>query len=74
MDEAGERDFGQLMENRIQGVAKKQASDGPYRYQTTFTVPENFNLDDYSLMVPFGTLSSNQPIEMAPIKIDLTEK
>ncbi len=74
LDEAGERDFGQLMENRIQGVATKQASDGPYRYQTTFTVPENFNPGDYSLMVPFGTLSSNQPIEMAPIKIDLTEK
>ena len=74
LDEAGERDFGQLMENRIQGVAAKQVSDKPYRYQTTFTVPENFNLDDYSLMVPFGTLSSNQPIEMAPIKIDLTEK
>lgn len=74
LDEAGERDFGQLMENRIQGVAAKQASGKPYRYQTTFTVDENFSLDDYSLMVPFGTLSSNQPIEMPAIKIELTEK
>lgn len=74
LDEAGERDFGQLMENRIQGVAEKQASEEPYRYQSAFTVEEGFNLDDYSLMVPFGTLSSNQPIEMAPIKIDLTRQ
>ncbi len=74
MDEAGERDFDQLMENRIQGVAEKQASEELYRYQSTFTVDEDFNLADYSLMVPFGTLSSNQPIEMAPIKIDLPGK
>ncbi|RLQ90068.1 DUF4179 domain-containing protein [Planomicrobium sp. Y74] len=74
LDEAGERDFGQLMENRIQGEAAKQANDEPYRYQSTFTVDKDFNLDDYSLMVPFGTLSSNQPIEMAPIKVDLTGK
>ncbi|QHJ70016.1 DUF4179 domain-containing protein [Planococcus halotolerans] len=74
LDEAGERDFGQLMENRTQGVAAKQASDEPYHYQSAFTVGEDFNLDDYSLMVPFGTLISNQPIEMAPIKVDLTEK
>ena len=72
LDGAGERDSGQLMENKIQGVASKQASDESYHYQSAFTVGEDFNLDDYSLMVPFGTLSSNQPIEMTPIKVDLT--
>ncbi|RAZ81270.1 DUF4179 domain-containing protein [Planococcus halotolerans] len=74
LDEAGERDFGKLMENRTQGVASKQASDEPHHYQSAFTVDKDFNLDDYSLMAPFGTLSSNQPIEMAPIKVDLTGK
>lgn len=76
LDEAGERDYGQLMENRILGVTAKQANDEPYHYQSTFTLEDedDFNLNDYSLMVPFGPLSSNQPIEMAPIKIDLIEE
>lgn len=34
----------------------------------------NFDTNDYSLMVPFGIFGMNDPIELEPIKIDISSK
>ena len=34
----------------------------------------NFNLNDYSLMVPFGIFGMNDPVELEPIKIDISSE
>ncbi|ELK46096.1 DUF4179 domain-containing protein [Halobacillus sp. BAB-2008] len=47
-------------------------NQGELHLQSTFEIKSNFNLKEYSLMVPFGIFSSNAPIELDPIKIDIS--
>ncbi|MEK3890130.1 DUF4179 domain-containing protein [Bacillus sp. FSL K6-3431] len=53
----------------------KRTNENELHFQSTFIIEntDDFDYADYSLMVPFGTLSSNNPIKMEPIKIDLKQ-
>ncbi|WP_070120053.1 DUF4179 domain-containing protein [Bacillus marinisedimentorum] len=71
--ESGELDMKQMLEHRIRSNQAKETGDDNLHFRSVFTIENSvgFNIKDYSLMVPFGTLSSNTPIEMEPIKIEL---
>lgn len=43
------------------------------RFRSTFDISDNFNPDDYVIRVNLGILSANMPVELEPIKINLSE-
>ncbi|UOQ43743.1 DUF4179 domain-containing protein [Halobacillus salinarum] len=56
----------------IYGNNGKIINQGELHLQSTFKLESNFDLKEYSLMVPFGIFSSNAPIELDPIKVDIS--
>jgi hypothetical protein len=72
-DENGELDMDKMLEYRIRSNKAKKIEDGNLHFQSIFTIENTngYNISDFSLTVPFGTLSSNEPIKMEPIKIQL---
>lgn len=73
-DEHGELLHDQMLEFSMRSDQAKLINADELHFQSTFIIEnlEGLNTNDYSLMVPFGTLSSNDPIKLEPIKIDLT--
>ena len=74
-NENGDLQMGKMLEYRIRSNQTEVMDDGSLHYQSIFNIEnlDNFDYRDYSLTVPFGTLSSNEPIEMNPIKVDLNK-
>ncbi|MFP7492943.1 DUF4179 domain-containing protein [Terribacillus saccharophilus] len=71
-DENGELDMNQMIEHQIQTDQAKELDNASLHFQSVFTIEnDNFNIKDYSLMVPFGTLSSNRSVKLEPIKVKL---
>ncbi|RWZ54587.1 DUF4179 domain-containing protein [Halobacillus fulvus] len=71
----GQAQYEALKENSlILGKNGKIINEKELRLQSTFDLKNtsNFNLKDYSLMVPLGIFGRNDPIELDPIKVDLT--
>jgi hypothetical protein len=71
--ENGEYDIGKMLEYMIRSNQATKIKDGNLHFQSIFTIENTngYNISDFSLMVPFGSLSMNEPIKMEPIKIDL---
>ncbi|SEQ38175.1 protein of unknown function [Virgibacillus subterraneus] len=75
-DENGNLEMEKMLENRIRSNTAKLKDEERLHFKSTYTIenPGQFNIRDYSIMVPFGTLSANDNhIKMDPIKIDLKE-
>lgn len=73
-DEDDELDMGNMLEHMIRSDQAKLLEDDSLHYQSVFNIknPKAFDYSDYSIVVPFGTLSANDKrIEMEPIKIEL---
>ncbi|WP_153727864.1 DUF4179 domain-containing protein [Salinibacillus xinjiangensis] len=73
-DENGGLDLGKMLEYKIRSDQAKIQEDGELHYQSTFDIkdPKTFNYEDYSIVVPFGTISANEePVKMKPIKVEL---
>ncbi|RBP03009.1 DUF4179 domain-containing protein [Rossellomorea aquimaris] len=67
-----ELDYNEMLNHMVRSNKTKTVDKDTLRYQSTFTLPQDANLEDYSLIVPFATLSSNdKPIEMKPFEINL---
>ena len=66
----------EMVELTVRSNEAKRINDDELHFESTFIIenPEEFDHKDYSLIVPFGTFSSNNPVKMEPIKIDLTKK
>lgn len=73
-NERGDLLYDEMLEFSIRSDQAKLIHAVDLHFQSTFSIEnlESINSNDYSLMVPFGTLSSNDPIKLEPIKIDLT--
>ncbi|MBE1556233.1 hypothetical protein H4683_003356 [Filibacter limicola] len=71
--ENGELLYDQTLGHSIRSKQTKLINKDELHFKSTFVidVPNKFDYEGYSLMVPFGTLSSNDPIKMEPIKITL---
>ncbi|SNZ03178.1 protein of unknown function [Terribacillus aidingensis] len=71
-DDDGQLDMNHIISDQIRST-KTTAVDENYHFQSVFTLSNSNNTDiaNYSLMVPFGTLSLNQPIEMDPVRFEL---
>ncbi|WP_229683133.1 DUF4179 domain-containing protein [Virgibacillus oceani] len=73
-DENGELDMEKMLEYKTRSDQAKLKDEGSLHYQSIFNIknPEKFNYKDYSIVVPFRTLSANEkPIQMEPIKVEL---
>lgn len=72
-DKNGELNINKMLEHQIHSIETKEINFDHLHFQTRFNIenPDKFNIKDYSLMVPFGTLSSNKPIKMEPIEIEV---
>lgn len=73
-NEDGEVDMDKILEHKILRDSAKSMDDNHYHYQSTFNLKnlKKFDYRDYSLVVPFGTLSANdKPIKMESIKVEL---
>ncbi|PFA63135.1 hypothetical protein CN378_19100 [Bacillus sp. AFS015802] len=71
-DDKDELDYNKMLNHMIRSTDTKTVDKAALRYQSTFALPEGANLDDYSLVVPFESLSRNdKPIEMKPFEIKL---
>lgn len=73
-DENGELDMEKMLEHKTRSDQAKLLDDGSLHYKSIFNIkkPDKFDYRDYSIVVPFGTLSANEePIEMEPIKVEL---
>ncbi|MGG1631755.1 DUF4179 domain-containing protein [Rossellomorea sp. NRS-1567] len=67
-----ELDYNEMLEHMIRSAHTKTVDRDGLRFRSTFTLPKDASLEDYSLIVPFATLSSNdKPIEMKPFEIKL---
>ena len=66
----------EMVELTVRSNQAKRINDDELHFESTFIIenPDEFDHKDYSLIVPFGTFSSNNPVKMEPIKIDLTKK
>ncbi|MGM0751534.1 MAG: DUF4179 domain-containing protein [Bacillota bacterium] len=68
----GGLDYNVMLNHMVRSAATKTMDKENHRYQSTFTLPQGANLEDYSLIVPFGTLSRNdKPVKMKPFEIKL---
>ncbi|MBW3112230.1 DUF4179 domain-containing protein [Bacillus sp. MCCB 382] len=71
-DDKDELDYNKMLNHMIRSTDTKTIDKAALRYQITFDLPKDADLDDYSLIVPFESLSRNdKPIEMAPFEIKL---
>lgn len=72
-DENGKLDINKMLEHQIYSTEAKLIDTNTLHFQSIFTIEntDTFSLKEYSLMVPFGTLSSNKPIKMDPTEIKL---
>ncbi|MGM0840007.1 MAG: DUF4179 domain-containing protein [Bacillota bacterium] len=67
-----ELDYNDMLKHMIRSADTKTVDRDALRFQSTFTLPKDAGLEDYSLIVPFETLSCNdKPIEMKPFEIKL---
>ena len=67
-----ELDDNEMLKHMIRSADTKTVDRDDLRFQSTFTLSKDAGLEDYSLIVPFATLSSNdKPIEMKPFEIKL---
>lgn len=69
-----ELDIENMLSSMIRSKKVKLIDKETLHFQSSFPVenPEEFTIQGYSLMVPFGTLSSNdEPIKMDEIKMEL---
>ena len=73
INENGELDIGKMLEYMIRSNQVKLLDDSlHYHSIINLKSPEEFDYRDYSIVVPFGTLSANEePIEMETIKVEL---
>ncbi|WP_058306054.1 DUF4179 domain-containing protein [Gracilibacillus massiliensis] len=72
--ENGELDMEKMLKHKTRSDQANSLNDGNLHYQSIFNIkdPDKFDYRDYSIVVPFGTLSANEePIEMEPIKVEL---
>lgn len=69
----GELNGEQTINYLIDSKETKEMSNGDLHFRSVFTIEntDHVNMKDYSIVVPFDILSSNQPIKMEPIKIEL---
>ncbi|MCG3417670.1 DUF4179 domain-containing protein [Oceanobacillus jordanicus] len=72
--ESGETDPNQMINHQIRSVKTELINNESLQFQSSFPVDAALTMSDYSLIVPFGTLSSNQPIKMDPLEINLEER
>ncbi|QDP41128.1 DUF4179 domain-containing protein [Radiobacillus deserti] len=73
-DERGELDIEKMLKYKIRSDQARLINQNTLHYQSTFHVKDKqqFKIEDYSVVVPFGTLSANEePIQMDPIRIEL---
>ncbi|SDC36945.1 protein of unknown function [Terribacillus halophilus] len=71
-DKNGQLDMNQMINHQIRSKQAKELENDNLHFQSVFTIAgSDFATDDYSLLIPFGTLSSNNPVEMEPIKVEL---
>ncbi|MGM0866483.1 MAG: DUF4179 domain-containing protein [Bacillota bacterium] len=67
-----EMDYNEMLNHMIRSDSTKTVDKDTLRYQSTFALPQGANLEDYSLIVPFETLSMNdKPINLKPFEIKL---
>lgn len=67
-----ELDYNEMLNHMIRSAKTKTVDRDTLRYQSTFTLPQDASLEDYSLIVPFETLSRNdKPVKMKPFEINL---
>ncbi|QTN01008.1 DUF4179 domain-containing protein [Sediminibacillus dalangtanensis] len=73
-DEKGELDRQKMLEHEIRSDQATVLDENSLHFQSIYTIenPAEFDFKNYSLLVPFATLSANEkPIKMEPIKVDL---
>jgi Domain of unknown function (DUF4179) len=67
-----ELDYHEMLNHMIRSAKTKTVDKDTLRYQSTFTLPLDAHLEDYSLIVPFESLSMNdKPINLKPLEIKL---
>ena len=69
-----EQDINKMLGKRIRGEQAKLIDKKTLHFQSSFDIEnaDKLSYKDFSLMVPFGTLSSNDKhIKMDPIKIEV---
>lgn len=73
VNEQGYYDGNELIGHVSKNQKAELVNTDKMQFQSRITIenPDKFNMKDYSIMVPFGNLSSNDPIKMEPIKINL---
>jgi hypothetical protein len=65
-------DYNEMLNHMIRSDTTKTVEKNTLRFQTTYALPQGANLEDYSLIVPFETLSMNdKPINLKPFEIKL---
>ncbi|WP_261129853.1 DUF4179 domain-containing protein [Bacillus sp. Marseille-Q3570] len=68
----GKLDIEKMLKYEIRSYNIKVRNKDDMRYQSTFHIGENTDIREYSLLVPFPTLSLNdKPVTLDPLKIDL---
>jgi len=72
-DKHGELDQEQILKFAIQNKQLQLVDRENLQFQSTFKIEnlEEFDMKDFSILVPFRILSLNDPIKMEPIKIKL---
>ncbi|WP_044338921.1 DUF4179 domain-containing protein [Rossellomorea aquimaris] len=67
-----ELDYNEMLNHMVRSATTKTVDKDTLRFQSTFALPQDTNLEDYSLIVPFETLSMNdRPVKMKPFTINL---
>ncbi|TMU85099.1 DUF4179 domain-containing protein [Bacillus sp. BHET2] len=68
----GELEYNEMVNHMIRSEKTKSVDKDTLHFQTTFTISQDNRIEDYSLIVPFATLSMNDaPIKMKPFEIKL---
>lgn len=68
----GEPDYNEMLEYMIRSDKTKSVDKKTLHFQSTFSLPRDAGLDDFSLIVPFETLSLNdRPVKMKHFEIKL---
>jgi len=70
-DKNGELDMNKTINYTIRSNRAEVKEGGDLHFQSTFEIEDGVDYQDYSLMVPFGTLSLKEDIKMEPIKVYL---
>ncbi|MGP4081200.1 DUF4179 domain-containing protein [Pseudalkalibacillus sp. R45] len=68
----GKLDIEKMLKYEIRSNNTKVLNKDDMRYQSSFNIGENTDIREYSLLVPFPTLSLNdKPVKLNPLKINL---